>query len=64
MKLRGLLIFMIFVCFCTVGFAQPGPNDPPGGNPFGVPLSGIEWLLVSGALLGLKKIHKNYKGRT
>ena len=54
-------LFTITIVFCSVvpGCAQPG--DPGDENPFEVPISGIEWLLLGGGLLGAKKIYSNFK---
>lgn len=57
------LIFLLFV-LAVVAFAQPGdPNggNPPGGQP--VPLSGFEWLLLSGAFFGARTLIRNVRKR-
>ena len=39
----------------SIGWAQPG--DPNGGQKPGVPITGLEWLLLGGGLWGAKKIY-------
>lgn len=53
--------FLATVIFFSVvpGFAQPG--DPGDDNPFEVPISGIEWLLIGGGILGAKKVYNNFR---
>jgi len=52
----------IFFCFLlSLAVAQPTQGDPNGGNPPGVPISGIEYLLGAGVLYGLKKMLKKDK---
>ena len=51
---RTSLVLLCFILLAPiVGFAQIG--DPGGGDP-GVPISGIEWLLAAGGVLGARKI--------
>lgn len=38
-------------------YAQPGGGGPPGGGK-PVPLSGIEYLIISGGILGAYKLFK------
>jgi hypothetical protein len=56
----GLLRFVLVIVFClsfgTVLNAQPGSNPGGGGKPGGVPISGIEILLVLGGIAGARKI--------
>ena len=54
------LLALLF--FCTiVGYSQPG--DPNGGNPPGVPITGLEVLLAGGAALGVRKLIQNRKSK-
>lgn len=49
----ALAIFLIFMAN-SILFAQPGD---PGGNPDQpVPISGIEFLIAAGAILGFRKL--------
>lgn len=49
MKTRALICFFLLL---SVGvWAQPGD---PGGDP-DVPLTGVEWLLLAGGALGIKR---------
>lgn len=56
-------IYAVFILLLITGcfaFAQPG--DPNGGNPPGtVPISGIEWLVIGGGILGASRIYKSFK---
>jgi hypothetical protein len=65
--MAGFLKRPLLICFLLLSSwivnAQPGGGPPPPhGEP--VPLSGLEWLFVSGALLGVgrllqkKRFHK------
>lgn len=60
---RNVLAFFIFVaCYLglsAVGFAQIG--DPGGGDD--VPITGIEWLLAAGGVLGVRKVLTNLRNR-
>ncbi|MEM9858096.1 MAG: hypothetical protein AAF843_12095 [Bacteroidota bacterium] len=48
-------IFLIILFFHSLaGFSQP--NNP--GDPTDIPLSGIEYLLIAGAALGISRIQK------
>lgn len=52
------IFIIIFFCSFTA-YAQPGN---PGGDPDNpVPITGIEWLLGAGALLGIKRLVKRKK---
>jgi hypothetical protein len=51
MKTHALICFFLFL---SVGvWAQPG--DPGGGQDPDIPISGIEWLLLAGGALGVKR---------
>ncbi len=62
-RLKTLLvrvsILMVLLSAPLLSYSQIGD---PGGDP-DVPLTGIEWLLVAGGSLGLRKIYKNYRHR-
>ncbi|WKZ61629.1 MAG: hypothetical protein QY309_09055 [Cyclobacteriaceae bacterium] len=49
MKTRALIC--LFLLLSVMVWAQPGD---PGGDP-DVPLTGIEWLLLAGGALGIKR---------
>jgi hypothetical protein len=51
--LKVFVVLGLFFCLNTMSHAQPDDAGPPTGDP--VPLSGIEILLASGALLGAKR---------
>jgi hypothetical protein len=53
----GLALSIVLATGC---FAQPPGDDPPDPR---VPISGIEWLLVGGGILGARKIYNNLKKR-
>ena len=57
MKIK-VVLFIAIVLMSTKLHAQPG--DPNGGNPPGVPITGIEYLVGLGALLGIKKIMRSF----
>lgn len=49
MKTRALIC--LFLLLSVMVWAQPGD---PGGDP-DVPLTGIEWLMLAGGALGIKR---------
>jgi hypothetical protein len=57
---------LLFFLSCGLSFGQPDPPPPPGGggNPGNVPITGIEWLLLGGGILGARKAYVNFKKRT
>ena len=55
--MKPIRLILLLVVFNLVSFslsAQPG--DPGGGGNPTVPITGIEFLLGGGAILGLRKI--------
>jgi hypothetical protein len=55
-----MLLALVF-CFTIIANCQPG--DPNGGNPPGVPITGLEVLLAGGAALGVRKLIQNRKSK-
>lgn len=61
------LTFLLLCITISIGFSQPpppgdpDPNNNGGGNPT-VPISGIEFLLGAGCLIGLKRSINYLKG--
>jgi len=53
------LLILLFIILPLAGMCQPGD---PGGNP-DVPITGIEFLVGGGALLGIRKIIATRKSR-
>ena len=53
------LLILFFVLLPLFGISQPGD---PGGDP-DVPITGIEFLLGGGLILGLRKIMVKIKSR-
>ena len=65
---KGLLLLMFSVSCLLLSAQVPEvtPDDEPPPNPQGdpdlaVPITGLEWLLVGGCALGLKKIADSRK---
>lgn len=55
---------VLVLIFCLVSFlAMSQPGDPGGGGNPTVPISGLEFLLGGGALIGLRKIISQIKSR-
>lgn len=59
MRIISPLLILLFVLLPLLGISQPGD---PGGDP-DVPITGIEFLLGGGLLLGLKQIIAKIKSR-
>ena len=59
MRLITPLLILIFILLPLLGISQPGD---PGGDP-DVPITGIEFLLGGGLILGLRKIMAKVKSR-
>jgi hypothetical protein len=59
-KVLSVVVFLLLVSLSADVLAQPGgPGNPAGGHdPDRVPITGIEFLLVSGGLLGGYKLLK------
>ncbi len=70
---KVLLIASFFLVMVTMALAQPGQGGNPPGNPCPngppcnpdnqVPITGIEWLLVAGGGLGIKKLRDSQKAK-
>ena len=58
---RAAILLIAFLALSTLGFAQPG--DPINDPDTAVPLTGIEYLLLGGGILGGYKAFKNRKSR-
>ena len=56
-------IVIIVLLLPLLSIAQPGGGNP-GGDPDKVPITGVEWLLLAGGLLGARKVYKNFKGHS
>lgn len=61
-KIITILTLFLFCCgMCFTCYSQV-VDDPGGGSdPDAVPISGIEWLLVAGGMLGARNIYKRFK---
>ena len=59
--MRLILLLVIFNLVSFLVFSQPG--DPGGGGNPTVPITGIEFLLGGGILLGIRKIYLQIKSR-
>ena len=59
MRLSTPLLVLLFILLPLLGVCQPGD---PGGNP-DVPITGIEFLVGGGLILGLRKIIGQIKSR-
>lgn len=60
-KILSLLLFIILFFSFESSFAQPGGGGPGGGGDPDIPIGGIEFLLLAGAALGIKKLIKTKK---
>jgi hypothetical protein len=62
--LKGYLVLNILLLVCSLAFSQPGdppPPDPPIPDDNPVPITGIEYLIISGGILGGYKLFKSKK---
>ena len=58
---------VVFVGSIPPAYGQNPPDNCPTGNCDAdnpAPITGIEWLLVAGGILGARKVHKNFRSRT
>lgn len=62
MKIRSLVFLFFFILIIGTIAAKAQPGDPGGGDP-DVPITGIEYLIGAGALLGLRKFIKKNNNR-
>lgn len=62
--MRPFIVLIGLLLLAFVSEAQPGPNIPPDPPSAAVPISGLEWLLLSGGILGAQRIFKRFKDRT
>jgi hypothetical protein len=62
-KIRSLLLSILILMSLTQLSAQPGTGPTGGGAPGSAPISGIEWLLLGGGILGARKVYANFKNR-
>lgn len=60
-KALFVLVLILIADRATDVYAQP--TNPPGGDPDKVPITGIEYLLVSGGLLGGYKLLKRKQAK-
>jgi hypothetical protein len=61
MRIVNSVCTILFLLLAAGAFGQPNiPPDPPSAA---VPISGIEWLLLSGGILGASKILKTFRNR-
>lgn len=59
--MRVLLVIVVFIVLSGgLAYGQP---DPPGGGGNPTPISGIEWLLLAGGLLGGKKVIQGLRNK-
>lgn len=59
-KVLVVCSFIFFMGMSVSVFAQPGD---PGDDPDEVPITGIEWLLIGGSMLGAKKVYDKFKSK-
>jgi hypothetical protein len=57
---KTLLILLLLISGSYRALAQPGSN-PGGGVKPGVPITGLEWVLGAGALIGARKMYNKHK---
>ncbi len=57
MRILNTLLALALLCMPLLVSAQPGD---PGGDP-DVPITGIEWLIGGGALLGARNLWARFK---
>jgi hypothetical protein len=58
MKIIMLTVTILLAGIAGSGYTQPNPPPNPQGNPDVVPISGIEYLLLTGAIYGIYRLHR------
>lgn len=61
-KLRALTALVSILCIPLISFSQPGGGGPGGGGP-PVPITGVEYLVGGGVLMGLRYLYNRKKNR-
>lgn len=56
-RIIAIIFFIAFSSISVNSYAQPDP--PP--DPDAVPITGVEWLLLTGGIFGARKIYQNLK---
>lgn len=62
-RLAYFLIMFILFLSVDISYAQPPTGGGPGGGSEPVPLGGLEFLLLAGGALGIKKIIDRNKNK-
>ncbi|MCD9019762.1 hypothetical protein [Parachryseolinea silvisoli] len=60
---KKALFVVVFMLIANRAIVYAQPTNPPGGDPDKVPITGIEYLLISGGLLGGYKLLKRKKAK-
>ena len=61
-NVRLSTLLLVFLLISFVSYSQPGGGNPGGGGQ-NSPISGLEILLGSGIILGLRKLVSNKKDK-
>ena len=60
MRLKFVFSIAVFLFLALhVAMAQPGGGGPGGGGDPDVPITGLEYLLIAGGILGAKRLIKS-----
>ena len=57
------LAFLAFLSLAS-WYAQAQPANPPKGDPDAVPITGLEYLLISGGVYGASRLMKRKKDKS
>ena len=62
MVLKKLSLTILLLSIVLIAKAQPQPPDP-NQDPDAVPITGLEYLLVTGGVYGVSRLLKKGKGK-
>lgn len=56
-QVKRVILLNAFLAIGIIANAQPPAGGGPGGGEEPLPISGIEWLLLAGGVLGVRRFY-------